>query len=51
MEKETKNKKEKLITHIEITWDDQQDLIDLGNSEEFTNFILIKSYEAIEKAI
>lgn len=51
MEKETKNKKETNLTHIEITWDDQQDLIDLGNSEEFTNFILIKSYEAIEKAI
>lgn len=52
MEKETKDeKKEKYLTHIEITWEDQQDLIDLQNSEEFADFILLKSYETIEKAI
>ena len=51
MEKDTKNKQEKYLTHIEITWEDQQDLIDLGSSEEFANFILLKSYETIEKAI
>jgi len=38
-------------TYIEIVWDYPQDLIDLGNSPEFSNFILLKSYEAISSAI
>jgi RNA processing factor Prp31 len=52
MEKDTKNKKkEREVTHIELIWEDQEDLINLRDSEEFSTFILEKSYEAISKAI
>ena len=50
MEKDIKNKK-KEVTHIELVWENQQDLIDLSNSEDFSTFILEQSYEAISKAI
>lgn len=38
-------------TYIELIWDDEQDLIDLENNPKFSNFILLKSYEVILKAI
>jgi len=51
MEKETKFKTKRDVTHIEIVWDDRQDLIELSTTDLFSNFILEKSYDAITKAI
>ena len=47
----TNNDNEREATYIELVWDSKQDLIDLENNETFTNFILLKSYTAIEDAI
>ena len=44
-------KKNEEVTNIEIVWDDKQDLIDLGDKIQFTNFILETSYKTIVKAI
>jgi hypothetical protein len=44
-------KKNKGVVNIEIIWQDKQDLIDLGDKIEFSNFILKTSYHAIVKAI
>ena len=47
----SKDDKEREVTHIELVWDSIQDLIDLSKSEHFSEFILLKSYDAITKAI
>ncbi len=47
----TNNDNEREATYIELVWDNKQDLIDLENNETFANFILLKSYTAIENAI
>lgn len=51
MEEKIPNNIEGEAIYIELVWDSVQDLIDLQNSEHFTNFILLKSYDAITKAI
>ena len=53
MEKDIKitSKKNKEATNIEIIWRDKQDLIDLGDKKEFSNYILKTSYHTIIKAI
>jgi|TARA_R110001592_G_scaffold82089_1_gene243287 hypothetical protein len=51
MEEKIPNNIEGEAIYIELVWDSVQDLIDLQNSEQFTNFILLKSYDAIAKAI
>ncbi len=51
MEKEIKSKSKREVTNIEIIWEDKQDLIKLGTTKEFSNFILEKSYITILKAI
>ena len=40
-EKQDKKMTEKReVTFIELSWDSQEDLVDLANSEQFQNFIL-----------
>jgi hypothetical protein len=51
MEKDIKSKNKREVTHIEIAWEDKQDLIELSTTEVFYNFILEKSYDSITKAI
>jgi hypothetical protein len=46
-----KNSTEGEATYIELVWDNTQDLIDLRNSPQFSNFILLKSYSSIKEAI
>jgi hypothetical protein len=49
--KNTSNENEREATYIELVWDNKQDLIDLESNETFSNFVLLKSYVAIENAI
>lgn len=52
MEKDLKiNKKKQDPTFIELVWDDKQDLINLKNESNFTNFVLRESYKLVKKAI
>ena len=51
MEEKIPNNIEGEAIYIELVWDSIQDLIDLQSSEHFTNFILLKSYDAVTKAI
>jgi hypothetical protein len=49
--KNINNENEREVTYIELVWDNKQDLIDLESNETFANFVLLKSYVAIEDAI
>lgn len=52
MEKDLKiNIKKQDPTFIELVWDDKQDLINLKNESNFTNFVLRESYKLVKKAI
>ena len=39
------------VTHIELTWDNVDDLVELSNNDEFRPFILEESFKAITHAL
>ena len=43
------NKRE--VTQIEISWEENSDVLDLANTKAFTDFVLEESYEAIKSAM
>lgn len=49
--KDKKMTEKREVTHIELTWDDQEDLLSLANSEQFSHFILEESLKAIIDAL
>lgn len=49
--KDKKMTEKREVTFIELSWDSQEDLVDLVNSEQFTNFILEESLKAIIDAL
>lgn len=49
--KDKKMTEKREVTFIELSWDSQEDLADLVNSEQFTNFILEESLKAIIDAL
>jgi hypothetical protein len=51
MKEETKSNEKIEVTHIEIVWEDSEDLVELSTTELFSNFILEKTYKSIQKAI
>ncbi len=51
-EKDNKKMTEKReVTYIELTWEDNEDLLNLANSEQFSHFILEESLKAIIDAL
>jgi len=51
-EEEEDNKgSEEGAPYIELVWSSTQDLIDLQSNEEFSDFVLLKSYGTIKKSI
>lgn len=51
-EEEEDNKgSEEGAPYIELVWSSTQDLIDLQSNEEFSDFVLLKSYSTIKKSI
>jgi hypothetical protein len=53
MKEEEENNKgsEEGAPYIELVWSSTQDLIDLQSNEEFSDFVLLKSYDTIKKSI
>ena len=51
MKEDTKSKSKREVTCIEIIWEKKSDVLELPNTEVFTNFILEESYEAIKSAL
>ena len=51
MKEDTKSKSKREVTCIEIIWEKKSDVLELPNTEVFTNFILKESYEAIKSAL
>ena len=51
MKEDTKSKSKREVTNIEIIWEKKGDVLDLINTESFTNFVLEESYKAIKSAI
>jgi|TARA_S200002703_G_scaffold120451_1_gene106283 hypothetical protein len=49
--KDKKMTEKREVTFIELSWDSQEDLVDLANSEQFQNFILEESLKAIIDAL
>lgn len=49
--KDKKMTEKREVTFIELSWDSQEDLADLANSEQFQNFILEESLKAIIDAL
>ena len=39
------------VTHIELTWDNVDELVELSSNDEFYPFILLESYKAITHAL
>lgn len=49
--KDKKMTEKREVTYIELTWEDNEDLLSLAESEQFTHFILEESLKAIIDAL